>query len=153
MKNDRFSGCFLPIIAGLNAALLVCVQATLYGKDISTSVKKTVVATVGPFTDPQGATVTSDSQYVYFVDEATNLLWVLDAETQLVINSGNYVGPTPWGVALSPDNQSLDVTTEVSPGTLQIVSTANLAVSTVTRLGDYPEGLAVSPNGKEIYVC
>ncbi len=66
--------------------------------------------------------------------------WSLDT----VVSTGGY----PSGIAITPDNSKLVVTSKTSPGSVRIISTSDYSIKNidVSSIEDYPDGVAVTPN-------
>jgi YVTN family beta-propeller protein len=98
--------------------------------------------------------VSSNSKYVYVVDPRRDTLSVIDAAINQVIDNAISSGEAPIQLTLSPKRKTLYNSNEILTGTLTPIHLADLTPApTITGIGANPIGLAVTPNGKEIYVA
>ena len=78
---------------------------------------------------------------VSVVDTATNTITATIA-----------VGPSPYGVAVTPDGTKVYVTNS-DDDTISIIDTATNVVTATVSVGCNPLGVAISPDGTRIYVA
>ena len=98
---------------------------------------------------------TPDGKHVYVTNNLTSLF---SGGYVLVIKTANRsvvatipVGTNPTGVAFTPDGTHAYVVNDTDSGTVSVIATAtNTAMATVPV--DRPVGVAVSPNGQDVYV-
>jgi YVTN family beta-propeller protein len=112
----------------------------------------TVRATVPTGREPEGVTVSPDGKTVWITGETDHDLTVLDAETGMKATSVK-VGLRPRSVGFLP-NATRAYSTNEADGTLSVVDVASRKViGTIKLPGEAkPMGIAVSPDGKTIYV-
>jgi YVTN family beta-propeller protein len=124
-----------------------------------------VVATVPVGLEPTGVAVTPDGKHVYVVNAFSNSVSVIDTTTNTVEAATLAVGIFPLAVAVTPDGKHAYVTntgaipgptTGIGPaisGTVSVIDTAtNTVESTVIAVGNAPNAVAVTPDGKHVYV-
>jgi YVTN family beta-propeller protein len=106
---------------------------------------------LGQFRRPHGLTLTPDDRYLYVTVEGSQAVLEIDTGSERIAR----VFPTEQNVshmcALLPAGQKLYVTNIGS----RSVSIVDLESGGVSRLatGDGPEGIDVSPNGREVWVA
>ncbi|MCV7298436.1 beta-propeller fold lactonase family protein [Mycobacterium barrassiae] len=62
------------------------------------------------------------------------------------------VGDTPFGVAVSPDSNTVYVT-NTEDDTVSVIDAATNTIIATIAVGDQPAGIAVSPDGSTVYVA
>ena len=112
---------------------------------------------------PIGVAVTSDGRHAYVANNGSNSVSLIDTATnQLVQSIALPAGSTsPAGVAITPDGKYVYVTAmnnnnnnRVIAGTVSVISTAtNAIVGDPITVGNSPLGIAVTPDGKYVYVA
>jgi len=112
----------------------------------------TVRATVPTGREPEGVTVSPDGKTVWITGETDHDLTLLDAETGMKATSVK-VGLRPRSVGFLP-NATRAYSTNEADGTLSVVDVASRKVIGSIKLpGEAkPMGIAVTPDGKTIYV-
>src|SRR5262249_56578062 len=63
------------------------------------------------------------------------------------------VGPTPFGIAVTPDGSKVYVANEAVNGTVSVIDTGTNVVSATVAVGRHPVGVAVKPDGRQVYVA
>jgi YVTN family beta-propeller protein len=141
--------------------------------EIIDTATNTVTAEVPVAVNPVGIVVSPDSRTAYFVsdvftgppnlmarpsDNPPTNLDLFDIATQTVttmIAIDPSSGAVPFDLAISPDGSTLFIVTAngTEQGTLQIVDPAAGTVLKSIPLGNGPAGIAVTPNGSQVYVA
>ncbi|MFH9090278.1 YncE family protein [Streptomyces sp. NPDC017673] len=104
----------------------------------------------GPF----GLTVTPDGRRVYVANAYSDSLSVIDTASDKVVDEIK-VGSDPVDVVMSPDGRLVYVANSGygTPTSLSVIDTAtDKVVGRPGRLGDFTYGLAVTPDGRRLYV-
>ena len=152
MKGTNFAVTLARATVGFSSLLFISGASTLCAQ--STTPVNTVIDVIGGFSDPLGVVVSSNSKYVYVVDPRRDTLSVIDAAINQVIDNAIYSGEAPIQLALSPKRKTLYISNEIITGTLTPIHLADLTPGpTITGIGANPLGLAITPNGKEIYLA
>lgn len=152
MKPIDIAAALARATLGFISLLFISGPATLYAHSIPPV--NTVVDVISGFSGPLGVVVSSNNKYVYVVDPRTDTLSVIDATVNRIIDNTIDAGQEPVQLALSPKRKTLYISNEIITGTLTPVDLADLTPGpTITGIGVNPIGLAVTPNGKEIYVA
>jgi YVTN family beta-propeller protein len=113
----------------------------------------TVVATVKVGRIPQGVVVSPDSTTAYVANGLDNTVSVISAKT-LTIEQTLFAGSEPRELAITSDGTKLYASNQVSPGTVTLIDLANGgATQTITGLSPFPLGVALSPDGKQLWVA
>ena len=118
-----------------------------------------VISTVRVGGYPVGAAVNPDGTKAYITNAYDNTVSVIDTATDKVTNTYN-VGQWPIGVVVSPDGTNVYVANSafnggngtVSPGSVSVINTATNKVTDVNVGAGWPTGIAISPDGKQLYV-
>jgi YVTN family beta-propeller protein len=133
---------------------------------IDTATNK-VTATVNVGDNPCGVAVTPDGNKVYVTNSGnysihSNTVSVIDTATNKVTATVN-VGNNPCGVAVTPDEKNVYVANKgysTSDSSISVIDTATNKVIDTVDLGSTPEGIslrpnevAITPNGKKVYVA
>jgi YVTN family beta-propeller protein len=140
--------------------------------DIIDTATNTVTAEVPVALNPVGIVVSPDGATAYFVSDVfsgppnlmarpadgppTNLD-VFDIATQTVTNMiavDPSSGAVPFNLTISPDGTKLYIVTAngTEQGTLQVVDPVAGTILDSIMLGDSPAGIAITPDGRQIYV-
>ena len=113
----------------------------------------TVVATVKVGRIPQGVVVSPDSSSAYVANGLDSTVSVISASTHKVTQT-LFAGSQPQELAITSDGTKLYASNHVSPGTVTLIDLANGgATQTITGLSPYPLGVALSPDGKQLWVA
>ena len=109
---------------------------------------------------PIGVAVTPDGSKVYVANADSDTVSVIATATNAVIGLPIAVGDRPSGVAVTPDGSTVYVTNDLSD-TVSVIATATdttvdtdpaqAGVNPIT-VGSRPSGVAVTPNGRRVYV-
>jgi len=120
----------------------------------------TLIVTIPVGTDPKTLVVAPDGQKVYVLNEGTNDLSVIEVATDTVIGTIE-VGDNPRGIIFSKDERMMYIANNgaLSGDTLDVpvdsVSVVDLALDQVVAtidVGDAPRGMALTPDGNQLYV-
>lgn len=122
------------------------------------------VTAIGAGRFPAGVAVSPDGDRAYvldtYINEGDDAVWVIDTFTKAVL-AKVAVGVDPRGMVASPDGSHLYVLNRgngsLGSATMSVIDTDpdSATVNTVTavvKVGNEPVGLAVSPDGKHLYV-
>jgi YVTN family beta-propeller protein len=129
--------------------------------DIIDTATNRVVDQIPTAPGPIGIVVSPDGTKAYFVNDnfgTTANLWQVDLATgtvarMLPINAPN---AAPFNLAISPDGTTLYVVGNNGPvgnGLLQFVDIATASVIATAPLGVNASGIAVTPDGSQLYVA
>jgi len=126
--------------------------------DTATNTVVTHILTAG--LNPVGVAVTPDGKSVYVTDYTNNAVSVIDTASNSVADLVP-VGSEPEGVAVTPDGKSVYVVNTgdntvsvINPSTNLVVATVPVGlVSQSAAVGLHPQGLAVTHDGKSVYVA
>lgn len=123
------------------------------------------VTEIGAGRFPAGVAVSPDGGTAYvldaYINEGDDAVWVIDTSTEALI-AKVAVGSDPHGLAATPDGSHVYVLNrgngQLGSATMSVIDTqpGSPTVNTVTatiKVGDEPVGLAVSPDGKHVYVA
>jgi YVTN family beta-propeller protein len=155
----RLSSCFAP----LAPVFLGLVSLTGFAQEpVSNSLPKNqIVATIPLRGVPSTTVVSPDSKFVYaanfVVNSFTTIVQVIDASTNTItgtitLNQGSGLPDILTNTAaITPDGSTLYVT-EFLGTTIWVIDTASQQVTTTLTVSQ-PEGLAVTPDGTQLYVC
>lgn len=122
------------------------------------------ITAIGAGRFPAGVAVSLAGDRVYvldtYINEGDDAVWVIDTSTKAVLAKVG-VGMDPRGMVASPDGSHVYVLNRgngsVGSATMSVIDTdpGSATVNTVTavvKVGNEPVGLAVSPDGKRLYV-
>jgi YVTN family beta-propeller protein len=120
----------------------------------------TVVDTIPVGDNPIGVVGSPDGAKVYVVNNNDATMSVIDTKSNTVVATIEGLGNGALQVAITPDGTRLYVTNfgehaDVGiPGTtVSVIDTEiNAVIATIPGLGPNPTGLAVTPDGKRVYV-
>ena len=120
---------------------------------------------INPFTavnnsnSPITATITVTSQpsgYAYIANRSDNSVSVINTTTNTVVST-IITGYMPWGVAVSPDGNSVYVaeraTSDWIVNTLSVIDAATNSIKDTIYTDLNSAGVAVSPDGSRLYVA
>ncbi|MFA7035945.1 MAG: NosD domain-containing protein [Methanosarcina sp.] len=115
------------------------------------TINDTVTDTIPAGRHPCGVAVTPDGKKVYVANTYGGTVSVVDAATDTVtatVDTGN----SPFKVAVNPAGTLAYVANE--GGTVSVIDTSNdTVIATVDVAGGRLEGLAITPDGKKVYVA
>jgi YVTN family beta-propeller protein len=116
-----------------------------------TSMKQTATIDLGEFRRPHGITYDPKSNRVYVTTEKPSKLLVLDTKTLKVIRTYDVKGQAPHIVILDHEREWAYVS-NTDTGTLSAIKLSSGDVISMTS-GERPQGQAMSPDGKTIFVA
>jgi YVTN family beta-propeller protein len=138
------------------------------------TINNTVTATVPVRSHPFGVAVSPDRKKVYVANNGDDNVSVIDTATKNITGTVpigvDPAGYFPFGVAVSPDGERVYVTntykgcvTKACKGrkhsneeenhfSVHVIDTATNTVTDTVPVGSFPKGIAVSPDGKKVYV-
>ena len=105
---------------------------------------------------PQGIALTPDGKQLFVADYGSSDVYVIGTTTGAETVVPLPVGTKPTQVVVTPDGKDAyfsDTGPGSSPGYVSEVSTATDAVVATVQVQDGPGGIAVSPDGKTLYVA
>jgi YVTN family beta-propeller protein len=119
-----------------------------------------VVSTMAVGGLPVGVAVSPDGTKAYVTNAASGTVSVIDTAIDKVTYTYT-VGDWPIGVVVSPDGTNVYVSNSafdkgngtVSPGSVSVINTASNTVTDVNVGAGWPTGIAISPDGKQVYVA
>ena len=140
----------------------------------SITVPVSITATTGVGSRPQGIAVSPDGKYLYVANYGDNTVSVIDTATNSVITTVT-VGTAfpcdgecgPYGLTVAPDGSRVYMTDSgFQPAfnadgsiayyfpetTVSVIDTATYTVTNTIDVGQGPVSVAVSPDGKRVYV-
>jgi YVTN family beta-propeller protein len=97
-----------------------------------------------------GVAVSPDGSKVYFIEYEGCGVFVADTATNAVVAEFGAGEPPCFGLALSPDGSILYV---ANFNTVSVIATATNALIATIPVGSGPVGVAVTPDGRKIYVA
>lgn len=113
----------------------------------------TILTTITGLDEPYGVVVSPDSSTAYVAQYGSNYVAAINATTYSVTQHG-LTGYYVTDLALSPNGETMWVTDDQPTGYVIGFSTSNFQPTTgFLTGGTNPFGLAVSPNGTELYVA
>src|SRR5208283_3722988 len=138
------------------------------------TINNTITATVPVRSHPFGVAVSPDGKKVYVANNSDDNVSVIDTATKNITGTVpigiDPAGYFPFGVAVSPDGERVYVTntykgcvTKTCKGrkhsnkeenhfSVHVIDTATNTVTDTVPVGSFPKGIAVSPDGKKVYV-
>lgn len=101
---------------------------------------------------PKGIAIAPDDSRAYVTDELGNQLFVINLPSGTVSQSTVTVGSIPSGLAVTPDGRYVYVANSNS-GTVSVVDTQTLTVSSTVQVGTSPSAIAIGLDGRVAYVA
>ncbi|MFD2871298.1 gliding motility-associated C-terminal domain-containing protein [Mucilaginibacter ximonensis] len=99
---------------------------------------------------PTSLCVSPDGNYVYVTNNTSNYISVINVTTG---DSKNItVGLAPYAMAITPVGDKLYVTNRSASNTVTIINTATGSVIKQIDIPSLPQGICVSPNGRQVFV-
>jgi YVTN family beta-propeller protein len=98
--------------------------------------------------NPERDAISPDGKYLWVANQGAGTASEIDLSTDIVAHTVT-VGAQPFGVTVGPDDTAYLGNT--SGNSVSVVNAAGTVTATVA-LPSSPSGLAVSPNGSELYV-
>ena len=135
------------------------VQAQAAGVGAAGVPKNAVIATVTVGQNPHCVVVSPDSQTVYVANTNSNTVSVIDAASNYTVEATVTISNSVNFLALSRDGNTLYVseTPQTSgPGVVElydVTAPGSPTLTTTLTAGYYPRRMAVSPDGKALYVA
>jgi S-layer protein (TIGR01567 family) len=119
-----------------------------------------VITTVPVGSSPRGVAITPDGKMVYVTNSGEDNVSVINTCTNKVIATVP-VGSSPRGLAVTPDGKMVYVANFFSNnenmmtdnGTVSVIDTDSNRVQTTVTVELGPQGVAVTPDGKKVYVA
>jgi YVTN family beta-propeller protein len=127
-------------------------QGNVLGTDAKLP-KNTVIATVTVQAFPNQIAVSHDNSTVYVSNAGSDSVSVIDAATNTV--KATFTVPSvPYYLAITPDGKTLYVASWGETGEVSVIDTTQSTYPVVTTVnaGAYSSALALSPNGRKLYV-
>jgi YVTN family beta-propeller protein len=115
------------------------------------SMKRTATIDLGEYRRPHGITFDPSSGQVYVTTEKPSKLLVLDPKTLKVVRTIDVKGQAPHIVKLD-QKQEWAYVSNTDTGTVSAIKLSSGAV-TVMPCGERPQGQAMSPDGRTLYVA
>lgn len=111
-----------------------------------------VAATLTAGTSPYAVCLSPDNHTIYVADNSTGQILIANALNGQ-LSSYIPVAPDPYALAISPDGQYLCVAHNSTTGPfVSIITTSDQQVFSTIRVPAVPQGIAISPSDKEVYV-
>ena len=111
-----------------------------------------MVATVGVGRGPDGVAVTPDGKHAYVVNDGSNTVSVIDTATNPVVRPRSRWGIRPRG-RRHPGRETRLRRELGAPDNVSVIDTASNKVVATVEVGNGPDGVAVTPDGKHVYVA
>jgi YVTN family beta-propeller protein len=115
------------------------------------SMKRSATVDLGDFRRPHGITYDTDSNRVYVTTEKPSKLLVLDPQTRKVIRTYDVNGRAPHIVKLDHKREWAYVS-NTDTGNLSAIKLGSTEVISIPS-GERPQGQAMSPDGRTIFVA
>jgi YVTN family beta-propeller protein len=156
MKTLKKLGSLLLAMQCLGVSTIFLVPASARGQAGSSRLfeanlpKNQVVATLSVGSSPVALVVSKKGDFVYVSNISSNTISVIETSTNTVTKTLST--NAPFGLAITPDGNTLYVANQLSPGTVSVLSTGTGSVIQTLAVGNYPTGVAITPNGQQVYV-
>jgi YVTN family beta-propeller protein len=110
------------------------------------------VATVNVGAAPVSVAVTPDGRFAYVANRDHGTLSVISTATATRVGTIDVGGRLLQEVEITPDGAHAYVASQVIPGFVSVVSTASRTMLGTIAVGDIPVHLAITPDGRFVYV-
>jgi YVTN family beta-propeller protein len=137
-------------IAVRDDGLTYFTQPFANGVGITSTGTRTVDGFIATGTDPIGAAFSPDGNTAYVTNLLSHDVSVIDVATAQVRGTISTGGAAPFVVRVSPDGERLYVATDGN--VVLVISTATLEIVKTVEVGYAPNGFAVHPDGRIMYV-
>ena len=98
--------------------------------------------------------ISPNDKQVYVSNNSQDTVGLIDAALNLLVDNDIFAGQIPAQLALTANGDTLYIADTIPAGQMSILETKSLTVkSPITGLGANPFGLAVTPNGKEVWIA
>lgn len=137
-------------LSALLATLVAVTGVAVTAQPAGAAAGPAVIATIPMPGAPKGVAVTPDGTRLLVADSQNNRLLIFSAITYEQISEAPLINAGPAAVVVDPAGDFAYVTGS-SDNRLYRVDLANLATTFIT-VGQFPEGLAISPDGSRLVV-
>jgi YVTN family beta-propeller protein len=120
------------------------------GVGITSISTKTVDGFIGTGDNPIGAAFSPDGNTAYVTNLASRDVSVIDVATAETVGTISTGGLAPFVVRVSPDGERLYIAT--AGNAVLVVSTATREIIKTITVGSLPNGFAVHPDGRMMYI-
>lgn len=135
--------------------IYVADQGSAQVQVISTATN-TVTATIAVASGATSIVISADGTRAYVLDRDAAAVSVIDIASEQVVATiaipltGTYPKGLPWGIAVSANGKRVYTTSE--GGAVTVINAVTDAVIKTLPAGEYAMGIAVSPDGSQLYV-
>jgi len=113
--------------------------------------KNQKVAEIPVGDDPVCVALTPDNKKAYVTNHGSNTVTVINAQTYQVITTVQ-VGTEPWGCAVTPNGEKVYIANFSSDYVSVIRTSDDKVIRTIKRVGSKPRAIAISEDGKTVFV-
>lgn len=140
-----------PLTAVVSADSATAYVSTSPGVAVIDTATGTIETTIPVGSSPQGLALSPDGALLVTANASSNNLTVVDVATRTVIGTVA-AGAGAFDVVISPDSQFAYVANQVSsPPSVSVIDLDTLAnVASITGVGSYPTGIAMTPDGSTL---